>query len=683
MSVAGAARHSINRKLSLTVLFTTGASLLLACLVFVAYDVISLRAAMARDAGTLARVIGINSAVALTFEDSAAATETLGALAAAESVLAAVIYDREGTVFSSYVSSRHAASSFSPPPPTFAGHAFEARHLDLTRPILFNGDSIGTIFIRWDTRELTKRIEGAGMLTLGLLIAVSGVAAVISARLQRQVARPLAELARSSGAIADGDLSIRVDVQTDDEIGVLARAFNAMVRGLQGVVAQVRESLRDVGEVSDALRESGSQMAVEAQRQMAAITDTADSVEQVRSSSQAVNANAEQLAVSARDTSASIYEMELSIGEIASHMDMLTDTIDTTSSAANQVASNIDQVVQGVDTLLNATDGAMVNLTQLSASVRQVRDNAEESHALSEDSSQEASKGMEAVNETITAMREISTSFTQLEGSVTRLADQSQSIDDIVQVISEVAEQTSLLSLNASIIAAQAGEHGKPFSVVAEQVKSLASRTHHSTQEIARIIRAVQEDTASAVTAVEAGSAVVGKGVQRSNVAGKVLAKIIEKSETSTERVHEIATATARQSDDLERLDQAMNEVREIVDTIASSARDQQQATTAIANAVKNIRGLGEEVRRSTDEQKQGSGLITRAVNTVAEQIHQIAAATQNQTRSAETIHQSLRVFRDVMDENSRRTEAFNAMVARLLERSRQLDEEIGRFKTG
>ncbi|MGI9627079.1 MAG: CHASE sensor domain-containing protein, partial [Longimicrobiales bacterium] len=132
MNVAGAARHSINRKLSLTVLFTTGASLMLACMVFIAYDVISLRNSMAQDAGTLARVIGINSAVALTFEDSAAATETLGALAAAESVLAAVIYDGEGAVFSSYVSSRNAASSFSPPPRTSAGHTFEARHLDLT-----------------------------------------------------------------------------------------------------------------------------------------------------------------------------------------------------------------------------------------------------------------------------------------------------------------------------------------------------------------------------------------------------------------------------------------------------------------------------------------------------------------------------------------------------------------------
>ncbi len=97
---------------------------------------------------------------------------------------------------------------------------------------------------------------------------------------------------------------------------------------------------------------------------------------------------------------------------------------------------------------------------------------------------------------------------------------------------------------------------------------------------------------------------------------------------------------------------------------------------------MQNIRRLGEDVRRSTDEQRQGSGLITNAVNSVAERLNQIAKATQAQTKSCETIHDALSVFRDVMGETTQRTEAINAMVARLLERSQQLGQVIGRFKT-
>ncbi len=218
--------------------------------------------------------------------------------------------------------------------------------------------------------------------------------------------------------------------------------------------------------------------------------------------------------------------------------------------------------------------------------------------------------------------------------------------------------------------------------MVADQVKSLANRTRRSTQEIAQLIRGIQDDTAAAVIAVDEGSAKVDTGVQRSNVAGMVLAKIIEKSELSTARVREIADATTNQRGDLERVEGAMNDVKQIVETINRSTRDQNRANMEIANAVQNIRELGEKVRRSTSEQRQESSLITNAVNSVAEQLSQIAGATQAQNKSCETIHQALRVFREVMDETTGRTEAINEMVARLLERSRQLDQEIGRFKT-
>jgi len=685
--VANIARQSISRKLTLTVLLTSGGSLLLACLVFVAYDVVTLRRAMIRDAGTLARVIGINSAVALTFDDPTAASETLAALSGAQSVLRAAIYDRDGKLFASYTAPGYTAPGLeweepARPPAGSEDAQFRGRELDLSQGVFFDGRPIGSIQIRWDARELVTRTGSYAGIVLALFCMVTAVAALNSARLRKQIAKPLSQLVRSSERIAAGDLSARMAASTDDEIGVLAQTFNAMVLGLRDLVEAVRQSIGDVGDVSDSLRESGARMSADVQRQSKAVADTEESAEQVRTSSLEVNRTVETLAASAQETSTSIHEMEMSIGEIASHMDRLNESIDTTSSAVDRVATNVDEVARGVDTLHTATEETRVRLDELSASVRTVEQNAVESHELSADTSREASKGVRAVNETITAMKEIAVSFGQLEGSVSHLAQRSQSIDEIVQVISDVAEQTSLLSLNASIIAAQAGEHGKPFSVVADQVKSLANRTRRSTQEIAQLIRGIQDDTAAAVIAVDEGSAKVDTGVQRSNVAGIVLAKIIEKSELSTARVREIADATTNQRGDLERVEGAMNDVRQIVETINRSTRDQNYANMEIANAVQNIRELGENVRRSTSEQRQESSLITNAVNSVAEQLSQIAGATQAQTKSCETIHQALRVFREVMDETTGRTEAINEMVARLLERSRQLDQEIGRFKT-
>jgi methyl-accepting chemotaxis protein len=510
----------------------------------------------------------------------------------------------------------------------------------------------------------------------------AAAALLVSARLRRQISLPLAEVVAGSEAIAAGDLSARVVPSTEDEIGVLAHGFNSMAIGLRDLVVQVRQGIGDVSEVSESLQESSGSMSLEAKRQKGAIAETAGSVEQVTASIREVNATIEQVADSARGTSSSILEMDQSISEVADHMDHLSESIDTTSTAVTQVTVNVDQVVQGVETLHQATVGALNLLGELGLSVRQVKDHAEESHALSEDTSQEASKGVIAVDETIAAMRAISSSFRQLESRVSRLAQKSQSIDEIVQVIQDVAERTNMLSLNASIIAAGAGEHGKPFSVVADEVKSLAHRTHRSTEEIAKLIRAVQDDTAAAVTAVEEGSARVEEGVQRSNVAGEVLSKIGGKSEVSTERVHEIVAATGRQTDRLERVEGAMGEVRDIVARIDRSAREQLRASTEIAEAVQAIRGLGAGVRSSTEEQRRGSGVITAEVTHIAERIDLIPGATQAQPESSQTIQDALEVFRHVTEETTRRAEAIRAMVTTLSEHAQQLEREIGRFKT-
>jgi methyl-accepting chemotaxis protein len=473
-----------------------------------------------------------------------------------------------------------------------------------------------------------------------------------------------------------------VAAASGDEIGVLGRTFNAMAESLKGLVSQVNQGTRDVSEVSTLLEESASSLSLGAQRQAAAIADISEAVDQVTGSSHDVNENVERLEESMRETSASITEMQASVTEVAGHMDHLAQSIETTSTAVNQVAGTTNDVVSGVETLVVATDDSITRLELLKQSVELVRDNAQASHVLSADTSQEASHGLEAVSETMTSMREISGSFHELEQSISRLAEKSASIDEILKVIRAVADRTSMLSLNASIIAAQAGEHGAAFSVVADEVNNLAQGTHRSTHEIEELIRAVQEDTAAAVAAAEEGAAKVGKGVRRSNEAGDVLKVISEKSQNSTQRVHEILDAASRQIEDLQQVDQAVAEVNRIVKRFDQSARDQQTATSEIAESIEKIRLLGLDVRRSTDEQRRGGSLITSAVDAVSELVSHIAEATQSQTKSSENIQNALQIFRDATSETDRRVEAINEMVATLSERAGSLEQEIGRFRT-
>jgi methyl-accepting chemotaxis protein len=672
-------QQTIDRTLTRTVVLTTAGALLTACVLFVLYDAWAGRESLLERSQMLGGVVAINSAVPLTFQDEGAAKETLEGLTGAREVLAAAIYDASGAPFTRYLPKGRAGFSF--PSYRSQGHAWSVGRLDVFQPIVFQGSEIGTLYLAFDTRVLTQRVTWYAVIVAVVMLGATGFSYWVSRRLRSQIARPLVALAEGTRAIAEGDLSLQISRNRDDEIGALAGTFNDMVSSLRGVVAQVRQSIGAVSEVSQALEERGGLLSRETQRQNAAIAEVSSSVDQVGRSIRELGASGERLAETSTGTSSSIIELDTSIGEIAAHMDQLSRRVDVTSAAIDQVAANTDQVVRSIDGLESAADGAVGRLEELTSSVREVEENAAASLNLSEESSREAEEGRSAVRETIDAMGEISSSFELLEDRVSRLADKSRSIDAIVQVITDVAEQTGMLSLNAAIIAAQAGEHGRAFSVVADQVKNLADRSHHSAHEIADLIRAVQEDTAAAVGAVQEGSSRVERGVQRSNVAGDVLNKILGATLTSTERVRQIVGATQRQSENLARVDHAIQEVRGMVSQIKDSTHHQHAATSEIAKAVQSIRDLCLAVRQSTEEQRRGSHLITSSSSDLTAMVTEIAKALSSQTQGSETIQHALAVFNGVAEETSRGVEAINSSVTALSERAKQLEDSIGRFK--
>jgi methyl-accepting chemotaxis protein len=475
---------------------------------FIAIGAINDQSSADEQLSVLAQVVALYSEAALEFNDPAAGAEALSAFQSIPAIESALLLDRHGAVFAAHgagASSHADLASLRSPGITHEG--LLATFVDFVAPISVEGQPVGRLFIRRSTSDIFQAILRKAIVVGVIMLAAMELAIVMANRLRHHIVTPLAELAGSAGVMAEGDLRNRVSERSVDEIGVLARAFNGMTRGLRGLVLVVRQGIADVGEVARALGERADGLAEAATRQSRAISEATSSVDRMAHSIRDVNANVELLAETAEETSSSILEMDASIGEVASHMDELTGAIETTSSALGQVTDNLHSVADSVEELDQTTTGASERFRELAASVAGIEANAAESRALSEDSSREAREGMAAMRETIEAMNKISSSFGSLEDSVKRLATKSQSIDEIVQVIQDVAEQTGLLSLNAAIIAAQAGEHGRAFSVVAEQVNELADRTHRSTREIADLIRTVQDDTSAAVNAVEEGSA--------------------------------------------------------------------------------------------------------------------------------------------------------------------------------
>jgi len=288
---------------------------------------------------------------------------------------------------------------------------------------------------------------------------------------------------------------------------------------------------------------------------------------------------------------------------------------------------------------------------------------------------------MAAVHETVEGMEQIQDSFNGIESIISNLSEKSESIGEVVKVIESVVEQTNLLALNAAIISSQAGEHGRAFSVVAEEVRSLAERTATSTREIAGLIESVQGGVLDAVTAMGQGATRVERGVELSNEAGHILREIGESAQQSTLWAKEIVEATRGQAADIDRVGIAMNQVKETATQLNRGTHEQDSAGNEITRGVEQMLHLGLEVKNATQHQIRESSLITRSVEVVAMRIKEILVETQGQSKRADQIHEALKIFREVTVETTRRAAHTSETVADLSAHAQGLEEEIGRFR--
>jgi methyl-accepting chemotaxis protein len=679
MNRIDAGQRSIQRQIVRGFFGTTGLVLVLTAGALFVSALLIFQETTDRDLTALARVIGGNSEASLLFHDSQAAVDTLRALKARASIEAAVVYDDEGRIFAQYV--RPDVKNFVPPSRLTFEPTWSRHHIDLATRIEMGEEQIGSVYIRSDTEDLKTFLTAS----IGIVLVVLVISMVLcwwgAASLRRQIADPLELLVRGSASMAGGDLSTQVDFESNDEMGVLARGFNAMVLSLRGLVSRVRENTGYVAEATSQLASDSEAMGEEATRQELAVEATAESIDRIIQSMHTVNESVEALSETAIETSSAAIEMDSSIAETSSHIDELSNIIDTTASSVVEMTNNIREIARSSDALNRSTESTAEALELLSGSVRQVEAYAQENHELSDDTSKKAEQGMNAVHETVEGMEEIQTSFQGMESIVTNLSEKSESIGAVVKVIEAVVEQTNLLALNASIISAQAGEHGRAFSVVAEEVRSLAERTSMSTKEIAELIESVRGGIDSAVAAMGQGSTRVERGVTLSNQAGRILREIGESAEQSTRRSKEIVEATRSQAADIDQVGVAMNNVKTIALQLGRGTHEQDAAGAEITRGVEQMAHLGLEVKNAAQEQRRESSLITQSVEIVASRIKEISIETKDQSKRADLIQEALQVFRDVTVGSARRAEQTKQTVAELSERAQGLEEEIGRFQ--
>ncbi len=274
----------------------------------------------------------------------------------------------------------------------------------------------------------------------------------------------------------------------------------------------------------------------------------------------------------------------------------LKEVIRQIFAGAEQIRTSSEKLMEVSDIITSSSDAqnqyALTTssaMEQMTASINEISNNTSHSAQQAQLAGEVAGEGYTVVNDAIEEIQEIASVVSESSKIIGKLSESSQRISDVVEVINQIATQTNLLALNAAIEAARAGEQGRGFAVVADEVRGLAERTSQSTQEVAQIIEEIQNNAADAVVSMEKGQNNVQEGVVKAQMAGDSMAKIKENTGTVTESVSAISLAMDQQNSVVSKVAEDVGKISELVHENNSSVNDLASTITQLKEMADNL----------------------------------------------------------------------------------------------
>lgn len=541
---------------------------------------------------------------------------------------------------------------------------------------------LGAVKISMSLNAIKKRMTNFMVLVIAGSLAVMVVLALLFRGIIRKyIINPVKILEDQAGRLSLGDLAFQTDVKSNDEIGRLDKSIKESLSSLSEILARVNEISGRVAKAADAVQKDSDMVIEGTQLEAEVVSDISSSVEQLNSAITEISDSSESLVASVEQSASSIEEMASSISAVTEITHKLTAGIDETSSSIGEMSASIKEIAGNAEDLSSVSEETRSAIVQIMSSVKEVERHARESAALSEQVSRDAANlGVTSVEKTMSGMRKIKASVEKTAETVHKLGGRSDEIGNILTVIDEINDQTTLLALNAAILAAQAGEHGKGFSVVAGEIKGLAERTALSTQEIAKLIQTVRQEVKEAVIAMNEGIESVDEGIKLTGESGEALKKILDSSKMSAETANSIKRSTTEQVAAATSVADAMERVRNMVEQIATATSEQSKGVNLIMQASDKMRDGAHQVDVAAEQQSDGSRQISQSMEVITDRTQEISRAIYEQKMGANHIWQAIERIKDLPRENRDHAFRINKMIQELLKDIELVETEMQKF---
>jgi methyl-accepting chemotaxis protein len=299
-------------------------------------------------------------------------------------------------------------------------------------------------------------------------------------------------------------------------------------------------------------------------------------------------------------------EMGMLAGEVNEMANKLMETMNRVAlnslelaSAANQLHNTSEQIATGAEEVASQTATVATASEEMAATSADIARNCHLAAEGGKHATKRAQTGAAVVEQTVLVMSRIATQVKSSAATVAGLGERSDQIGEIIGTIEDIADQTNLLALNAAIEAARAGEQGRGFAVVADEVRALAERTTRATREIGEMIKSIQSETKGAVGAMEEGVNEVENGTREAAKSGESLQEILNQISEVTMQVNQIATAAEEQTATTGEITHNIMQITQVVNDTSKGAHDSATAASNLAHLAEDLQRLVGQFRLS------------------------------------------------------------------------------------
>ncbi|MBP7653130.1 HAMP domain-containing protein [Candidatus Dependentiae bacterium] len=441
-----------------------------------------------------------------------------------------------------------------------------------------------------------------GLVIIGLIVAVF-IGIIITLVISKIITKPVFKIVDVMKKVAEGDFTVKSGIDSKDEIGILANNIDTTVKEIGKLIKNIK-----------------------------------DSAQSVKQSSSLVEEKVHHISSASQETASSVEETSSTIEEFSSNLNMVSDNVEVQASAVTQTTASAAQVSASVKNVAGSTKSMSSSVNQTSAAIEEmmanlatITDNINVVNSKAKESGDTANDSKEAVNKSNDGIIQIKNSMTELVKIIEGLGISAENIGNIVDVITEISEQTNLLALNAAIEAARAGEHGKGFAVVADEVRKLAERSSNATKEIGGIIKNIQTETQKAVDSTRSNAKLADNGVELSNLVGTALESIVSKVQEMVSLISQVTAAMNEQNTTSKQIVKQVELIQSATTEVNSATQEQSNAVSEIVKSMDNVDKITHQIKNAMAEQKSGVGQINLAMS-------QINQAAQENSRSADEL---------------------------------------------